>query len=142
MNFKLSGKLNMMLIFFLVTTLLAACAGSPNTQATAGTKTPEGGSSTLAMVDSVTVELRDKHDYAVVNGNYPDACTQISSVEQVVEGSTIKITLLTKRPADLMCATVLTPFTVDVLLTTGGLIPQEYSVIVNGGPSTKFTLEY
>jgi hypothetical protein len=106
------------------------------------TKMLEGGSSTLAMVDSVTVELRDNHDYAIINGNYPDACSHISSVEQVVQGSTIKITLLTNRPDDLMCATVLTPFTVAVLLTTGGLMPQEYSVIVNEGPPTTFTLEY
>jgi hypothetical protein len=142
MNFKLSGKLNTMMICLLVTTMLAACASSPNTQATAGTKTPEEVSSTPAMVDSVTVELRDKHDYAIINGNYPDPCTHTSSVQQVIEGSTFKITLLTKRPADIMCAEVLTPFTIAVLLTTGGLMPQEYSVIVNEGPSTTFSLEY
>jgi hypothetical protein len=140
MNFTLPSKL--MVNFFIGITILVACTSSPKTQENADTKKLEGGSSTLAMVDSVNVELRDKHDYAIINGNYPDACTHVSSVEQVVEGTTIKITLLTKRPGEIMCASVLTPFTIAVLLTTGGLVPQEYSVIVNEGPSTKFTLEY
>lgn len=93
------------------------------------------------MVDSVTVEQRDNHYYTVVNGFYSDACTHVSSIEQSVEGNTISITLLTDRPANVMCAAMLTPFTVDVLLTTGGLMPQDNNVIVNEGPSTTFSLE-
>ncbi len=93
------------------------------------------------MVDSVTVEQRDNHHYAVIDGFYPDPCTYISSVQQVVEGNTVSITLFTESPADLMCAAMLTPFTVDVLLTTGGLIAGEYDVVVNDGPSTTLTLE-
>jgi inhibitor of cysteine peptidase len=93
------------------------------------------------MVDAVTLEQRENHYYAVINGFYPDACTKVSSVEQVVEENTISITLLTDRPPDLMCAAMLTPFNIDVLLTTGGLMPQEYNVVVNEGPSTTFLLE-
>jgi hypothetical protein len=93
------------------------------------------------MVDSVAVEQRDNQFYAVVTGNYSDPCTSISSVEQIAEGNTLRITLLTDRPADSMCAAVLTPFTIDVLLTTGGLGPGEYSVIINEGPSSTFQLE-
>ena len=140
MNFKLPGKLNLM-IFIIIFTQIAACANSPKTQGNVNTEGLDGGSATPAVVDGVTVELRDNHDYAVVNGNYPDACSHISSVEQAVDSSTISITLLTERPSDLMCATMLTPFTIDVLLTTGGLMPQEYTVVVNEGPSTTFKLE-
>jgi hypothetical protein len=132
MNFTRPSKL--MVIFFIVITILVACTSFPKTQENADTKKLEGGSSPLAMVDSVNVELRDKHDYAIINGNYPDACTHVNSVEQVVESTTIKITLLTKRPGEIMCASVLTPFTIAVLLTTGGLVPQGHSVIVNEGP--------
>jgi hypothetical protein len=95
----------------------------------------------MAMVDGVNVEQRDNHYYAVINGFYPDACTHVSSVEQVVEDNTINITLLADRPPDLICAAMLTPYTVDVLLTTGGLMPQEYEVVVNENPSTVFALE-
>ena len=140
MNYKPPGKLNLM-IFILIFTMLAACTSSPAAQENANTGSMEGVSSTPAMVDSVTVELRNNHYYAIINGNYPDACTHISSVEQVVDSNTISMTLLTERPDDLMCATMLTPFTVDVLLTTGGLMPQEYTVVVNESPSTIFKLE-
>jgi hypothetical protein len=120
--------------------LLVACGGALETQDPDSASPPKE-DVTLAMAESVAVEQRDNQGYAVVQGNYPDPCTSISSVEQSAEGNTIRITLLTDRPADLMCAAVLTPFTVDILLTTGGLGPGEYSVIVNEGPSTTFVLE-
>ena len=139
MTTDLGSKLR---IFIAVTVLvlLAACGGTSETQ-DPDSESPVGEEVTLAMVDSVTVEQRDNHFYAMVTGNYPDPCTSISSVEQIAEGNTISITLLTDRPADLMCAAVLAPFTIDILLTTGGLVPGEYSVIVNEGPSTTFVLE-
>ena len=129
-----------MLIFIVFFAMLAACSSTAESQENtnaAGSAT--GGS--LAMVDSVTVERIDNQDYAVINGNYPDACTKISSVAQVVEGDAFSLTLLTQSPQDVMCAQMLTPFTVEILLTTGGLLPGEFSVMVNEGPSTKFTLE-
>ena len=139
MTTDLGSKLR---IFIAVTVLvlLAACGGTSETQ-DPDSESPVGEEVTLAMVDSVTVEQRDNQFYAMVTGNYPDPCTSISSVEQIAEGNTISITLLTDRPADLMCAAVLAPFTIDILLTTGGLVPGEYSVIVNEGPSTTFVLE-
>ena len=139
MKFKLPSKFKL-IILIIVFTMLVGCTGSSVTQENANTQDLETGS-TLAMVDNATVELRDNHYYAVINGNYPDACTKISSVVQVEEGNTISITLLTKSPDDVMCAMMLTPFTVDVLLTTGGLMPGEYAVVVNEGPSTTFSLE-
>jgi hypothetical protein len=139
MKLKPASKLNI-IVAIIVFGMLVACTSSSETQDTADTENAEGGDGTLAMVDSVTVEQRDNHYYAIIDGKYPDPCTYISSVEQVVEGSTISITLLTDRPADLVCATMLTPFTIDVLLTTGSLMPQEYNVVVNEGPSTTFTL--
>jgi hypothetical protein len=116
--------------------VLAACGGASEEEAAGGSET-----ATPAMVDGVTVEQRESHSYAVVAGNYPDACSRISDVQQDVEGSTINITLLTDRPADLMCATMLSPFTVDILLATGGLMPQEYTVTVNDGASATLSLQ-
>jgi hypothetical protein len=118
--------------------VLAACGGTSEEEAAGGS---ESETATPAMVDSVAVEQRDSHSYAVVAGNYPDACSRISGVQQDVEGSTINITLMTDRPADLMCATMLSPFTVDILLATGGLMPQEYTVTVNDGASATLSLQ-
>ena len=139
MTTNLGSKL-WMIIAVTVLVLLAACGGTSETQ-DPDAENPVGEEVTLAMVDSVAAEQRDNQFYAIVTGYYPDPCTSISSVEQIVEGNTIRITLLTDRPADLMCAAVLTPFTVDILITTGGLVPGEYSVIGNEEPSTTFVLE-
>ena len=141
MDSKPMSKINLLMIAFIIAAMLVGCTSSLGTQKNAGTENSEGESGTLAMVDSVTVEQREDHFYAVVNGFYPDVCTYISSVEQVVEGSAINITLITNRPADVMCAAMLTPYTVDILLTIGRLMPHEYSVVVNDGPSTTFLLE-
>jgi uncharacterized ParB-like nuclease family protein len=134
------SRLILMITIF-VFSMLVSCKSSMETPENASTEERDGGSGTLAMVDSLTVEKNAKHYYAVINGYYPDACTSISSIEQVVEDKTFIITLLTESPADLMCAEMLTPFTVNILLTTGGLLPQEYSIIVNDGPSTTYILE-
>lgn len=57
---------------------------------------------TPAVVESVVVELQDDHYYARVTGNYPDACTRISDVQQDVEANSIKIALSTAAPPDVM----------------------------------------
>ena len=134
------GSIWRTIIAVTVLVLLVACGGSSETQ-DPDSVSPVGEDVTYAMVDSVTAEQRDNQFYAIVTGNYPDPCTSISSVDQIVEDDTISITLLTDSPADVMCAAVLTPFTIDILLTTGGLGPGEYSVMVNEGPSTAFVLE-
>jgi hypothetical protein len=140
MNLKSVCKFKIFLSI-IVFSMMVACASPQEAQGNAGSESLEGGSSTLAMVDTITVEQRENHYYVVINGFYPDACTYVSSVEQIVEDNTISITILTDRPTDLMCAAMLTPYTIDVLLTTGGLMPREYNVVVNEGPSTTFSLE-
>jgi hypothetical protein len=95
---------------------------------------------TQAMVDSVTVEEQMGHKYAVVNGNYPDACTRISDVDQDVDGSTFTINLMTDKPEDLMCAQMLSSFSVSILLEVGGVAPGEYTVTVNDSATTTFTV--
>ena len=96
-------------------------------------------SNVAAMVDGVVVEFQGNHYYAIVNGFYPDSCTQISEVQQEVEGSTFNLTLSTAKPSDLMCAQMITEFQVSLLLETGGLLPGEYAVEVNER-FTNFTL--
>lgn len=135
MDKKPIGKL--LIITILAFSILTACTGASETPDNANAGNEAGAS---AMVDSVTVEKRAGNYYAVVSGNYPDPCTAMSSVQQSFADDTINITLLTASPADLMCSAVLAPFTVDILLTTGGLMPQEYTVVINDGPSATFSI--
>jgi hypothetical protein len=130
------------LLIFIAVLALTACGGdipgrSQQDSEAATASEPEGKS---AIVDSVAIEETMAHNYAVVNGNYPDACTKISNVEQVVEGNSFNITLYTEAPADLMCAQMISPFTVSILLEVGGKAPGDYTINVNDSASTTFTL--
>ena len=106
--------------------ILVACASSE----TQVSEVSDAG--TPAIVEGVSVDFRNAHYYGLVTGTYPDACTRISDVEQVVGGNTITIDLSTAAPEDMMCAQMLSPFGVDLLIPTGGLLPGEYTVDING----------
>jgi hypothetical protein len=88
------------------------------------------------FVDSVTVEERDGEFYATVTGNLPDSCSTIDAVEQTVDGTAVRLTITAVKPSGVVCAQMLTPFTEEVLLDTGGLDPGEYTVDVNDGQAT------
>ena len=103
--------------------VLASCASTGGEG-----EEPEG---SLAFVDLVTVEVQGEHQYANVEGHYPDACSRVSKVDQSFDGSTFKIELYVDRPEDMMCAQMLSPFTVLILLEVGGVVPGEYTVQVN-----------
>ena len=127
----MKGKFLPTIILLLISSLmLAACGGSDSQESSSTT------SGTSAMVNGVLVEVKNNHQYATVNGNYPDSCTRVSDVQQYQDGDTIRFILTTDKPADLMCAQMITPFTVDLLIETGGLLPGEYTVDVNGITST------
>jgi hypothetical protein len=111
--------------------ILAGCASN--------TEVGEESSGSLAFVDLVTIETQGEHQYARVEGHYPDACSRVSDVDQTFDGSTFKIDLYVDRPEDMMCAQMLSPFTVQILLEVGGVTPGEYTVQVNERSDT-FTL--
>lgn len=105
--------------------LLVACADDAQEQSSSKS------AGSPAMVDGVVVETINLHQYAVVNGFYPDPCTRISEVNQTVDGSRFVITLSTDRPDDMVCAQMLAEYEISLLLETGGLLPGEYTVEVN-----------
>ena len=105
--------------------LLVACADDAQEQSSSKS------SGSPAMVDGVLVETINQHQYAVVNGFYPDPCTRISEVNQTVDGNRFVITLSTDRPDDMVCAQMLAEYEISLLLETGGLLPGEYTVEVN-----------
>ena len=89
-----------------------------------------------AFVDSVQVIQREGDYYAIVKGNYPDACTKTTSTQQKADGDTVTITLCTTQPEGLACAQMLTPFEEEVLLDIGNLDSGTYSLDVNGSTAT------
>jgi len=118
-------------LILIVTMILVGC--------TPTTEVGDEPSGSLAFVDVVTVETQGEHHYAKVEGHYPDACSRVSDVQQSFDGSKFNIDLYVDRPEDMMCAQMLTPFTVLLLLEVGGVAPGDYTVQVNER-SVSFTL--
>ena len=83
-----------------------------------------------AVVNSVTID--PANNTATVAGNLPDGCTSIHDSAQSVTGNAINIELTTIRPADMMCTTVLSPYTEEIQIDTSELAAGEYNVVVNG----------
>jgi inhibitor of cysteine peptidase len=125
--------ISIMVLIVMTGLLLAACGGSGSVESESTS------ASNAAMVDGVRVDFRENHYYAIVDGFYPDSCTQINDVQQEVNGNAFEFRLSTGKPDDLMCAQMLTQYEVALLLETGGLLPGEYSVDVNER-STNFIL--
>ncbi len=117
----------------LVTLILSACGGSDSAESESSSANEP------AMVDNIIIDFLENHYYAVVTGFYPDSCTRISEVRQEFNGSAFNLSLSTAKPGDLMCAQMLTEYEVSILLETGGLLPGEYTVDVNG-VATNFTM--
>ncbi len=87
-------------------------------------------------VETVSTESREGSYAAVVEGQFPDACSQVGATVQTVEGDIIRVGVLLAPPdPEMMCAQMLTPFTETVPLNTEGLAPGEYEVRVNGVPA-------
>jgi hypothetical protein len=89
-----------------------------------------------AFVENVQVEMRDGDYYALFQGTLQDACTKVDEIRQEVDGSTIKLTVCTTRPEDLLCAQVLAPFEEEVLLDVSDLSTGQYTVEANGTVTT------
>lgn len=82
------------------------------------------------------VEIRSKPDAAsltiVLFGDLPDGCTTVARVTHAIEGRVLHITLVTERPADLMCTEALVPFEQVVEIDAANLPTGTITVIADG----------
>lgn len=78
----------------------------------------------LLALESFPVQMR-----AIVKGNLPDACTTITSASSQRDDNIFRITFVTTRPADAVCAQMLTPFEQTVELDVAGLKAGTYTVV-------------
>jgi inhibitor of cysteine peptidase len=87
-----------------------------------------------APVDSVEVIMLETFPVQIqliVKGNLPDSCTTLDQVNQSRNGDIFNVTITTKRPADAVCATVLTPYEKTIPLDVVGLKAGTYTANVN-----------
>ncbi|KAB3547395.1 MAG: hypothetical protein C5617_003910 [ANME-2 cluster archaeon] len=93
------------------------------------------GAVSLANVNDIEILLLESFPvqiHAVARGEHPDSCTKVDKVATRREGDTFFVTITTSRPADAMCAQVMTPFEEVVALDVVGLKAGVYTVDVNG----------
>jgi hypothetical protein len=87
-------------------------------------------------VQSVEIQIVESQPLgvnAIVRGQLPDAgCTRISSVNQVRDGNTFRLTLTTVTDPLSPCAPTLTSFEQVIALDVSNLPPARYTVNANG----------
>jgi inhibitor of cysteine peptidase len=124
--------------------LLAACVPVTATPSPIVTEVPTQAS--VAVVKSIEILLLESFPlqvHAVVRGDLPDAgCTTIASLDQVRQGNTFRLTLVTMTDPLALCAQALTPFEEVVPLEVHGLPAGTYTVEAGGVQQTfEFTVD-
>lgn len=88
-----------------------------------------------ATVDAIQVLILESFPVQVhvqVEGWLPESCSEIGAITQRREDDTFWVEIGVTRPADALCAQVLTPFTATIALDVEGLPAGTYTVDVNG----------
>ena len=135
-----------LIVTTLVTVFAAACSAIPATQSPPPspivTQVPTQAS--VAVVKSIEILILESFPVqiqAIIRGDLPDAgCTTIASVDQVREGNTFKLNLITTTDPLALCAQALTPFEEIVSLDVFGLPAGTYTVQA-GSVEQTFTLD-
>ena len=124
--------------------LAAACAPITTTPSPILTEVPTQTSAVvIKSIEILLLESFPLQVHAVLRGDLPDAgCTTIASVNQVREGNTFKLTLVTTTDPLAVCAQALTPFEEVVPLDVQGLPAGIYTVEAGGIQATfEFTVD-
>jgi hypothetical protein len=81
----------------------------------------------ILILESFPVQIN-----VVAEGYLSDACTEIDEITEKLQGNTFSVTITTARPADAVCAQVITEFEEVISLDVLGLPAGTYTVDVNG----------
>jgi inhibitor of cysteine peptidase len=97
---------------------------------------PDGGEIVYGMAHVQNVEVRNaqsasQNPEVIIQGYLGDACTELGSISDELSGSTIRVTVETRRPADAVCAQIIEAFETTYTLTSVPG-PGTYTVDVNG----------
>jgi hypothetical protein len=132
----MSNLLRPILILLVAGLALVACSGDDQ-----GSTLPAGCEGTT-WGSGIQVEERDGQYIAIIQGDMPDACSEVCGYEQTSSGNTINIDVYSSNPEDQMCAQVLTPFNAEVQLDIDGLEAGQYTLTLNETHAeTTFTME-
>jgi hypothetical protein len=147
-----------LLLGFLAAGLVAGCTSArqetPDPEGDFGTRSPEqedgrtttvigpeDGSQVYRYADAFTDHVRVRPEAVssepvavevLIEGAFPDSCTELHDANQTRSGNILEVTLRTRRPQGALCAAVIKPFRFYLLLD-GAFSPGPYTLKVNGG---------
>ncbi|KAF5435570.1 putative zincin peptidase [Candidatus Methanophagaceae archaeon] len=101
------------------------------------TQTTTQGDETVNLANVNTIEIMLLESFPVqvnvgASGEHPDSYTKVDEITTRREGNTFVVTISAFRPADAMCAEVITPYEEVIALDAVGLKAGIYTVEVNG----------
>jgi uncharacterized protein YgiM (DUF1202 family) len=129
-------RLRNLLYVSLLLLLVSACAPVLAAPALPSTPTNVAPTTSVVVVQSVEIQILESWPiqiHIIIRGQLPDAgCTTISSANQVRDGNTFKLTLITTTDPLALCAQALTPFEQVVALDVNNSPAGRYIVNVHG----------
>jgi len=131
---SVTGLITVVIIATIVVVLIDRSSSSPSPTPT---RTTTQGDETvnLANVNDIEIMLLESFPVQVnvgASGEHPDSCTKVDEITTRREGNTFVVTISAFRPADAMCAEVVTPYEEVIALDVVGLKAGVYTVEVNG----------
>lgn len=92
----------------------------------------------VSEADVSSIEVAEDRNAVIltVSGTMPDACTEPGEPEITVGDATIDVMLPALRPADQMCAQVLSDYETEISVDPSGLSVGEVTVTVNNAQTT------
>lgn len=128
---------------------LTACAnpdapvisGDPSPRPTAPLKEEGYEVGEINQIEEISRNLMESFLLQVsvtVRGNLPDGCTEIAESTAELKGGTFTMSIITRRPKNVLCTQALVPFEETILLDVQGLSAGTYTVKVYN-QTTEFT---
>lgn len=126
--------------FVLLVILLTSCApifATPSPAPASPNATPVVSMAVVQSVEVQVVGAEPLQANAIVRGQLPDGgCTTISSINQVRNGNTFNVTLMTTTDPLAICTLAATPFEQVIPLEVSNLPAATYTVSANGVATT------
>src|SRR5687767_7353384 len=128
------------LSYVAVLVVLSACApimATPSPASPSTNATPIVSMAVVQSLDVLFLESEPLQVNATIKGQLPDGgCTTISSVDQVRDGNTFNIKMMTTTDPLAICTLAATPFEQVIPLEVSNLFPDTYTVNANGVKET------
>jgi inhibitor of cysteine peptidase len=137
---SVTDLIDVVIIVTIAVVLIWRCIGddrSSSSPSPTPTQTTTQGDETVNLANVNTIEIMLLESFPVqvnvgASGEHPDSCTKVDEITTRREGNTFVVTISAFRPADAMCAEVITPYEEVIALDVVGLKAGVYTVEVNG----------